>query len=87
MGVLPLEFEPGEGPRELDLSGRERFHVEGLAALTPGATLRVSATGEDGRQTRFSVRARLDTPAELEYYRHGGILPYVFRGLLERLPP
>jgi aconitate hydratase len=79
MGLLPLEFESGQGRRALGLSGRERFDIEGLAALTPRATLRVRATGEDGRQTGFPVVARLDTPAELDYYRHGGILPYVFR--------
>ena len=81
MGVLPLEFEPGKGRRALGLSGRERFDVEGLTELTPGATLRVRATGEDGRQTTFTVGARLDTPAELDYYRDGGVLPYVFRRL------
>jgi aconitate hydratase len=79
MGLLPLEFESGQGRRALGLSGRERFDIGGLAALTPRATLRVRATGEDGRQTGFPVVARLDTPAELDYYRHGGILPYVFR--------
>jgi aconitate hydratase len=79
MGLLPLEFEPGQGCRVLGLTGRERFDVERLTALAPRATLRIRATGEDGRQTGFPVVARLDTPAELDYYRHGGVLPYVFR--------
>jgi aconitate hydratase len=81
MGVLPLEFESGQGRRALGLDGRERFDVEGLAALVPGGTLRVHAVADDGSSRAFTVRARVDTPLELEYVRHGGILPCVLRRL------
>jgi aconitate hydratase len=87
MGVLPLEFEPEQGRRMLGLTGHERFGVEGLAGLTPGATVRVRAVAEDGRQTAFAARSRVDTPAELELYRHGGILPWVLRRVLPGVPP
>jgi aconitate hydratase len=85
MGVLPLEFMPGETRQSLGLTGFERYDVEGLdQTLTPRATLRVSATASDGTARTFSVRARIDTPEELSYYTHGGILPYVLRQLVRR---
>jgi aconitate hydratase len=83
MGVLPLQFEAGESAESLGLTGLERFDVEGIAeGLQPGKRLAVRATSEDGRETRFTVIARVDTPVEVEYYRHGGILPYVLRQLV-----
>jgi aconitate hydratase len=82
MGVLPLEFEPEAGRRELGLTGRERFDVEGLASLAPGGAVRVRAVAEDGRQIVFAARGRVDTPVELDHYRHGGILPWVLRRML-----
>jgi len=84
MGILPLEFEPGQGRRALGLDGRERFDVEGLAALSPGGTLRVRAVADNGSRVVFTVRARVDTPLELTYFRHGGILPYVLRRISSR---
>jgi aconitate hydratase len=81
MGVLPLEFPPGKGWRSLGLTGRERFDLEGLASLAPGGSVRVRAVGEDGRQSVFATRGRVDTVVELDYYRHGGILPWVLRRL------
>ncbi|MBP1705434.1 MAG: aconitate hydratase 1 [Chloroflexi bacterium] len=85
MGVLPLQFLPGEDPARLGLSGRERFTVRGLAdGLVPGARLAVEATADpgDGSGTRnFEVVARLDGPIELDYWRQGGILPAVLRRL------
>ena len=82
MGVLPLQFEDGQSLASLGLSGRERFDVRGIAdGLTPGAMLSVVATSDDGSETTFSVIARLDTPMEVDYYRHGGILPFVLRQL------
>nr|WP_308210965.1 aconitate hydratase AcnA [Nonomuraea thailandensis] len=80
MGVLPLQFLPGEGADELGLTGRESITVTGLAALGgPGVppALTVTAGG-----VTFQARLRLDTPREADYYRHGGILPYVLRRLL-----
>jgi aconitate hydratase len=83
MGVLPLQFQDGQTPMSLGLTGKETFTVSGIASgLKPGGTVRVTAQGERG-QTEFDARVRLDTPIELEYYRHGGILPYVLRQLLK----
>ena len=82
MGVLPLEFELGVTRESLGLTGRERFDIEGIAdSLAPGSRLQVRALADDGKETRFSVVIRIDTPVEVEYYRHGGILPYVLRQL------
>ena len=82
MGVLPLEFEPGATAGSLGLTGRERFDIEGIAeGLTPGGRLEVRALADDGKETRFWTMIRIDTPVEAEYYRHGGILPYVLRQL------
>lgn len=87
MGVLPLEFESGANAESLGLNGHETFDIKGLAALAgdtfvAGRTLDVEAHGEDGRQVNFKVRVRLDTPQEVQYYCHGGILQYVLRQLL-----
>jgi aconitate hydratase len=83
MGVLPLQFQRGESLESLGLTGRERFDVQGIAeGLAPGKRLTVRATSDDGTETSFTVTARLDTPVEVDYYRHGGILPYVLRGLV-----
>ncbi|HUH80325.1 MAG TPA: aconitate hydratase, partial [Solirubrobacteraceae bacterium] len=87
MGVLPLQFPPGQGPRSLGLTGEERFWIEGLAAASPPgeplpSRLRVRAVAGDGRETAFDARVRIDTPREAEYFRHGGILQYVLRSLL-----
>ena len=79
MGVLPLEFTPGETAEALGLTGREEFSIAGLAAeLTPGKLLAVTAKS-DGGLRKFSVRCRIDSAIEVEYYRHGGILPFVLR--------
>ncbi|RIK00813.1 MAG: aconitate hydratase AcnA [Armatimonadetes bacterium] len=86
MGVLPLEFSHGESLGSLGLSGTEEFEVVGLeealaARLTRGRTLQVRARSSDGRTTEFRVTARIDTPREVDYYLHGGILQYVLRSL------
>jgi len=80
MGVLPLNFMPGESADSLGLTGKESFDIEGLG---DGSSDKVSvaATNEDGKVTRFEARVRIDTPKEAEYYRHGGILHYVLRQL------
>jgi aconitate hydratase len=85
MGVLPLEFTNGETRQSLELTGFETFTIEGLdASLTPRAVLTVSARSSDGTARKFQARARIDTPEEMQYYRHGGILPYVLRSLVSR---
>jgi len=87
MGVLPLEFEAGASAASLGLSGRERFDILGLrdavaTGFGNGRTLTVRVRSDDGSTTEFAVRARIDGPTEIEYYRHGGILLYVLRSLL-----
>jgi aconitate hydratase len=83
MGVLPIQFVPGESVESLGLTGQEVFDIEGIEeGLAPGGELRVRATAEGRKAREFGVRVRIDTPVELEYYRNGGILQYVMRGLL-----
>jgi len=87
MGVMPLELTGGESAESLGLTGREVIDIEGLAAgvesgFADGREVTVQATDEEGATTEFQARVRLDTPQEVEYYRHGGILEYVLRGLV-----
>jgi aconitate hydratase len=80
MGVLPLEFEAGQDREKVGLTGHEVFDLAGIASgLKPGCTLTVVATEAGGPRREFRVKCRIDTPVELEYYRHGGILQYVLR--------
>jgi aconitate hydratase len=83
MGVLPLQFLPGETAASLGLTGRETYEIAGLAdGLAPRAHLVVVATADPadgGAERRFTVDARLDGPIEVDYYRQGGILPAVLR--------
>jgi aconitate hydratase len=83
MGVLPLQFRPSEGWKTLGLDGTEVFDIIGISeGLKPRKELTVRARKADGSTVEFKVIARLDTPIEVEYYRHGGILQYVLRKLL-----
>ncbi len=83
MGVLPLQFEPGQNRETLGLTGRETFDIIGLSKdLQPLKKLTVKAHEPGGRMKSFTVTARADTPNEVNYYRHGGILPFVLRTLL-----
>jgi len=83
MGVLPLELTNDDTRQSLGLTGFETFEVVGLGGdLKPGATLTVRATGRDGATKDFRARARIDTPEEMNYYKNGGILPYVLRQLV-----
>ncbi len=82
MGVLPLQFVDGQNAQRLGLDGREVYDVEGVRDLAPQVRVRVRARREDGSEVAFEALARVDTPTELEYYRHGGILPMVLRRLL-----
>ncbi len=83
MGVLPLQFAAGETAAGLKLTGKETFHIEGVRAALDhgGRRATVRAVADDGTETRFAVDVRVDTPQEAEYYRNGGILPYVLRQL------
>jgi aconitate hydratase len=83
MGVLPLEFLSGESADSLGLTGRETYTIEGVAAdLVPRKRHRVTARAEDGRAITFDVISRIDTPMEIEYFKHGGILQFVLRRLV-----
>jgi aconitate hydratase len=80
MGVLPLNFMPGESADSLGLTGKEVFNIEGLGDGSSDY-VSITATAEDGSISTFQARVRIDTPKEAEYYRHGGILQYVLRQL------
>jgi aconitate hydratase len=84
MGVLPLQFRSGDGAASLKLTGAEVFSLHGIADLKPRGEIRVAATGADGSARELTVIARIDTPEELESFRHGGILPYVVREVVRR---
>lgn len=80
MGVLPLQYMEGENAATLGLTGEETFDITGVSRLNEAAdvrTVRVKAGGVE-----FDARVRIDTPSEAAYYRHGGIMQYVLRGLL-----
>ena len=80
MGVLPLQFQSGQNRESLGLTGKETYSVVGLASGIPcGGTATVFAIADDGSEKRFEVTVRIDTPQEVEYFRNGGILPYVLR--------
>jgi len=76
MGILPLQFLDGDTPASLGLNGREEFSISGVE----NAEAREVTVHADGKE--FAARVRLDTPREREYFRHGGILPFVLRRLL-----
>jgi aconitate hydratase len=82
MGVLPLEFTGGQTRKTLELTGRETYSIEGLAAGVERRQKLKVRVSDGGRTREFEVLARIDTPEEVEYMRHGGILPYVLRELL-----
>lgn len=87
MGVLPLQFVDGQNAQSLGLRGDERLSIVGLAdaianSFAGGKIMKVIAVRPDGSDLSFQARARIDTPKEVEYYRHGGILRYVLRQLL-----
>ncbi|HEV7388268.1 MAG TPA: aconitate hydratase AcnA [Gemmatimonadaceae bacterium] len=85
MGVLPLEFMPGQTRTAVGLTGFEVFSIDGMSDdMKPRAVLSVRARSSDGSEKTFQAVSRIDTPEEMSYYRHGGILPYVLRQLVGR---
>ncbi|MEI7683574.1 MAG: aconitate hydratase AcnA, partial [Planctomycetota bacterium] len=86
MGILPLQFKPGENPETLGLTGEEVYSFDGLPAVlanfAPGKTVTVTALKADGTTKTFTAIVRIDTPGEVGYYEHGGILHFVLRQLL-----
>ena len=83
MGVLPLQFQAPQTAASLGLTGKETYHIDGVKAAlkSGGRTATVRAVDEKGAEKCFTVDVRVDTPQEVEYYRNGGILPYVLRQL------
>jgi aconitate hydratase len=84
--VLPLQFPEGESAASLGLDGTETFDVTGIEELSSGSTprtVRVTATKESGETVEIDAVVRIDTPGEADYYRNGGILPYVLRSLVQ----
>jgi aconitate hydratase A / 2-methylisocitrate dehydratase len=83
MGVLPLQFPDGTTAQSLDLDGSEVFSIVGLSeTIKPGQTVTLEIEGKGRKKHSVPVKVRIDTPIEIDYYRHGGILPFVLRQLL-----
>jgi len=88
MGVLPLQFEEGQNYQTLGLSGFEVFNIDGITDdLRPRKKITVTAISQDGSKKIFTVICRIDTPNEVDYYKHDGILQYVLRSLLKQNLP
>jgi aconitate hydratase len=83
MGVLPLQFLAGETAHSIGLTGRETYAIAVSDALLPGQEIPVEALSDDGPVKSFTVRSRLDSPIEIDYYRNGGILPRVLRSFIK----
>jgi aconitate hydratase len=85
MGVLPLQFLEGTNSQTLNLDGSEKFSINGLSdSIEPGQQLTLEIERNGGERESILVKIRIDTPIEVDYYRHGGILPFVLRELLGR---
>ncbi len=83
MGVLPLQFTDQDSWKKLGLDGTERFSITGISDMKPQKKLQVTAQKNDGTEQKFTVTARLNTDIDVQYFIHGGILPYVLRRLLQ----
>ena len=84
MGVLPLQFAAGESAETLGIKGDETFDIAVPSDIRPQQDLALVMTRPDGTRREITVRCRIDTPIEVDYYRHGGILPYVLRELMQQ---
>jgi aconitate hydratase len=86
MGVLPLQFKEGENSQTLNLDGTETFDIIDLenGAIVPRQDVTLRITRPDGSTSEQALTLRIDTPIEIEYYQHGGILPYVLRQLINQ---
>ena len=81
MGILPLQFVNGESAKSLGITGDETFDIEGLQSVSPGAQVSVTITDKTGKSRTINTLSRIDTLNEIEYFKNGGILPYVLRQL------
>jgi aconitate hydratase len=83
MGVLPLQFKGSDSVQSLNITGEETFDIEGLSSdIKPQQEVTLVIHRKDGSEQRVTVLLRIDTPIEVDYYKHGGILPFVLRSLL-----
>jgi aconitate hydratase len=82
MGVLPLQFKPGEGADALGIKGDEMFSITGLEKIEPQMEYTLTIRREDRTSVSTIVISRIDTPIEVDYYKQGGILPFVLKQLL-----
>jgi aconitate hydratase len=82
MGVLPLQFKGNDSAQSLQLDGTEVYGIHIPAGLSPQQDLVVSVTRKDGTKMQFTALCRIDTPIEVDYFQHGGILPFVLRELM-----
>jgi len=87
MGVLPLQFQSGDSAQSLGITGEEEISISGLDDIHPQQTLKMVIKRADGSQQEVPVKSRIDTAIEVDYYKHGGILPYVLRELVGRAGP
>ena len=83
MGVLPLIFKDGQNAESLGLTGEETYTISGVAGMTPRKVLQVKAVKPDGTSVDFETISRLDTDVDVDYFEHGGILPFVIRKLMK----
>jgi aconitate hydratase len=83
MGVLPLQFLTGENADAHGIKGDEKIDIEGITTVQPGQKLKARITRADGTSKEILLQGRIDTANELEYYKNGGILHYVIRGMLK----
>ena len=85
MGVLPLQFAEGTNAQSLGLDGSEKFSITGLSdSIKPGQQVTLEIETRTEKNDHVPVKLRIDTPIEIDYYRHGGILPFVLRQLLSK---
>jgi aconitate hydratase len=87
MGVLPLQFMGADSAQSLGITGDETIDIGGLDDIRPQQELQLTIRKPDGSEKRIAVKSRIDTAIEVDYYRHGGILPYVLRELIGRAGP
>jgi aconitate hydratase len=87
MGVLPLQFTGADSAQSLGIKGDETVDILGVSGIQPQQDLKLQITQSDGRKVEITVKCRIDTAIEVDYYRHGGILPFVLRELMSRAGP
>jgi aconitate hydratase len=87
MGVLPLQFLGSDSPQSLGIKGDEEISISGLDDIRPQQELVLTIRKPSGEEKQIKVKSRIDTAIEVDYYKHGGILPYVLREIISRAGP